>query len=66
MANKPYLTGGIEPNLQEMIEDPIIQLLMRRDGVQKTDILQIVGLSMSAVRIVPDSEGDQILTEQAV
>jgi hypothetical protein len=35
---QPYATAGIEPPLEELLEDPIAHLVMRRDGVELADV----------------------------
>ena len=36
------MTSGHEPQLQEVMEDPIFELLMQRDGVDKDHIHQLI------------------------
>ena len=28
-----YMSGGVEPSLEEMLDDPVVQAVMERDGV---------------------------------
>jgi hypothetical protein len=35
---QPYATAGTEPPLEELLEDPIAHLVMRRDGVELADV----------------------------
>lgn len=35
-------TVVLEPSLSEMFKDPIIQMLMKKDGVSKTDIMPML------------------------
>ena len=35
---QPYATAGIEPPLEELLDDPIAHLVMRRDGVEVADV----------------------------
>jgi hypothetical protein len=35
---QPYATAGIEPPLEELLDDPIAHLVMRRDGVELADV----------------------------
>jgi hypothetical protein len=39
---QPYATAGIEPPLEELLDDPITHLVMRRDGVELADVWQWV------------------------
>ena len=35
---QPYATAGIEPPLEELLDDPIAHLVMRRDGIGVADV----------------------------
>ena len=35
---QPYATAGIEPPLEELLDDPIAHLVMRRDGVDVAEV----------------------------
>jgi hypothetical protein len=35
---QPYATAGIEPPLEELLDDPIAHLVMRRDGVELAEV----------------------------
>lgn len=35
-------TGGIEPSLEEVLSDPIVRLVMRRDGLSPSDLRHVV------------------------
>lgn len=37
-----YARAGAEPTLDEVLEDPIVRLVMRRDGVARRDVRQLV------------------------
>jgi hypothetical protein len=37
-----YATAGIEPPLAELLNDPIAQLVMRRDGIAVADVWRAV------------------------
>ena len=41
MTNHLY-TGNCEPTVDELLNDEIASLLMRRDGIQFTDVRQII------------------------
>ncbi len=34
----PYAHGGVEPPLAEVLRDPIVRALMRRDGVRPEEV----------------------------
>jgi hypothetical protein len=33
-----YAVAGIEPPLEELLDDPIARLIMRRDGIEPADV----------------------------
>ena len=35
---QPYATAGIEPPLEELLDDQIAHLVMRRDGLEAADV----------------------------
>jgi hypothetical protein len=37
-AEGPYVHGGVEPPLEEVLRDPIVRALMHRDGVRAEEI----------------------------
>lgn len=37
-----YVEAGVEPLLEELLRDPIVQLLMRADRVEPADVRRIV------------------------
>jgi hypothetical protein len=47
-----YARGGVEPPLEEVLADPIVQLVMRSDRLDRTD-LRAVSLAMSLRSRVP-------------
>ena len=42
-----YATAGIEPQLEELLNDPIAELIMRRDGIAVADVLRTVEMARS-------------------
>jgi len=40
-ARSAFSTG--EPTIREMLDDPIVQLLMARDGVTRTEVEGLLG-----------------------
>jgi hypothetical protein len=39
---QPFDRAGIEPTLTEMLADPIVRLVMRRDGLSDADLWRAV------------------------
>jgi hypothetical protein len=37
-----WLSAGLEPTLDELLSDPIVELLMRRDRISRQDVLRAV------------------------
>ena len=48
IAEKARIPDGIEPSLQELLSDPVIKILMQRDGVTRRDIETAVDRARSA------------------
>lgn len=42
--DKPWHEPGIEPALNDMLDDPVVQLLMQRDGVGRSDVERLIDL----------------------
>lgn len=40
--DKPWHEPGIEPHLKDMLDDPIIQSVMKRDGVKREDVEKLI------------------------
>jgi hypothetical protein len=38
----PWASGGIEPALREVLADPLVHLVMRRDGVSPAELAAVV------------------------
>ena len=53
MVNRVY-TGNCEPSVDELLDDEIARLLMRRDGIQLTDVRQIVEETKAAINLRED------------
>jgi hypothetical protein len=53
MVNQLY-SGNREPTVDELLNDEIADLLMRRDGIQFTDVRQIVEETKAAIRLRDD------------
>ncbi len=39
---QPYGVAGIEPDLCEVLEDPLVHLVMRRDGISPADLKAVM------------------------
>ena len=37
-----FFTGGVEPPLADMLRDPIVAMVMRRDRVSADDVLSVM------------------------
>jgi hypothetical protein len=42
MPKGPWTEAGIEPRIRDLLNDPIVQTLMRADGVRVADVLAII------------------------
>ena len=52
---KDWSKGGVEPSVAEILSDPIVHLVMRRDGVAMDDVRTLV----HAARVsLPGGTGD--------
>ena len=68
-----YARAGIEPQLEELLNDPIAQLVMRRDGIAVADVWRIVEMARSrladrtprAAEAVPELEPQLQLSRDA-
>ena len=39
---QPFDRAGVEPSLDEMFADPVVRLVMRRDGLSDADVWRVV------------------------
>ena len=46
---RDYMQAGMEPSLAEALCDPIVQLLMRRDGLEPTEMRRVIDASRRRV-----------------
>jgi hypothetical protein len=63
---QPYATAGIEPPLQELLDDRIARLVMRRDGLEPADVWRWVEearsrLAHTAATVRPGGENAPVL-----
>jgi len=42
MLSKKWTHSGEEPRLKDMLNDPIVEMIMARDNLQPNDIWQVV------------------------
>ena len=54
IAEKMWTHNGIEPSLQELLSDPVVIILMQRDGVTRHDI----EMAMDRARLAPSVTHD--------
>jgi CheY-like chemotaxis protein len=47
---QPWGRPGVEPPLSDVLADPLVQALMRRDGVSRTELESIIGRATEAKR----------------
>jgi hypothetical protein len=54
--SRDYQEAGVEPSLDEVLADPIVQLVLRRDRIEVRDLVQYLDEARTRVR----SRGDEI------
>lgn len=45
-----YAEGGVEPKLEELLSDPLTEVLMRRDGVSVTSLRELISSTRKGLR----------------
>jgi hypothetical protein len=45
-----YAEGGIEPRLEELLNDPLTETLMRRDGVSAASLRELISSTRKCLR----------------
>ena len=45
-----YAEGGIEPRLEELLNDPLTEVLMRRDGVSAASLRELISSTRRGLR----------------
>ncbi len=53
MSNRFWQSAGEEPRLVDILADPIVQLVMRRDGVSLAQLQAVIARARAALRIGP-------------
>lgn len=49
MGRRRYIHAGAEPSLPEMMADPIVHAVMRRDGVTREDLIALLRRAATTV-----------------
>jgi hypothetical protein len=57
-----YCRAGHEPPLSEILADPIVRLVMRRDGLEATDLLAVAEAARRRWLRVPGDGGSAVPT----
>jgi hypothetical protein len=50
---QPWGRSGVEPPLSDVLADPLVQVLMRRDGVSRTELESIIARATEAATMQP-------------
>jgi hypothetical protein len=50
MSSRRYASAGPEPSLREMLADPIVHAVMRRDGITREELVAVVERAARAIR----------------
>ena len=52
-VSRQWLEAGLEPTLVDLLADPVVHLVMRRDGVSMTELCNHVQANAGATRTDP-------------
>jgi hypothetical protein len=52
-SRDPWARAGIEPRLAEMLADPLVHQVMRRDGVTEAALRGVIGRAQARLRSAP-------------
>lgn len=56
--SRRFAGAGAEPSVQELLDDPIAKILMRHDGIEAADVLEVVRLARDRLdQRMPRGEG---------
>jgi len=44
-----FFNGGVEPHLDDMLSDPIIAMVMRRDRISADDVMSVMRAAARAI-----------------
>lgn len=50
MSNRLWRKAGEEPDLAEVLADPLVHLVMRRDGVSRAQLEAVIARAQAALR----------------
>jgi hypothetical protein len=48
--DRRWAAGGIEPDLNDMLADPVVHLVMRRDGVTEAELRRVIAAARAMLR----------------
>jgi hypothetical protein len=51
MSNRLWRNAGEEPDLADVLADPIVHLVMRRDGVSLAQLQSVIARARAALRV---------------
>jgi hypothetical protein len=46
---RPYATAGVEPSVEEIISDPVMQFILRRDGLTTAEVWAAIDRARGAL-----------------
>lgn len=49
MLSKKWMRSGEEPRLKDMLNDPIVELVMARDNLNANDVWQVVNQAKAQI-----------------
>jgi hypothetical protein len=49
-VGQSWLESGEEPSLEEIYSDPLVRLVMRRDGVTRAHLERVIGQTRASLR----------------
>jgi hypothetical protein len=52
-SRDPWARAGIEPRLEEVLADPLVHQVMRRDGVTEPALRGVIGRAQARLRSAP-------------
>jgi hypothetical protein len=50
LAPEPWSRAGVEPRVDDLINDPIVALVMRRDNLMASDLLEVAVRARALLR----------------
>jgi hypothetical protein len=53
MSNRLWRKAGEEPDLADVLADPLVHLVMRRDGVTLAQLQNVIARARAALRTSP-------------